>query len=66
MPRLIGIAEDDGADAPVRTAIITWRDQLFLVKEGERIAGYRVGVIAPDAADLVEAVTGATRRLALR
>lgn len=59
---LIGIAEDAG----VRTAIITWRDQLFLVRAGERVADYRVEAIVSDGAELVEAVTGAPRRLAFR
>src|SRR5262245_51939295 len=33
--KLIGLAEDDGADGPVRTAFISGLGDLFLVKEGD-------------------------------
>ena len=35
--RLIGVAEDGAAGSPVRTAIISAPDQLYVVREGERV-----------------------------
>lgn len=45
--KLIGLAEDPGNDGVVRTAIISGHDDLFMVKEGERVADhYRVVTIS--------------------
>jgi hypothetical protein len=65
---LIGVAEDQTAQGLVRTAIVTaLTDELFLVKEGETIAGrYRVKTVGNDAVELTDLVTGTSRRLALR
>src|SRR5215218_7336842 len=60
---LIGIAED-GA---VRTAMVESGEELLMATEGQVLAGrYRVGKVGSDAVDLVDVVTGATRRLVLR
>jgi hypothetical protein len=69
--RLIGIAEDPGADpatdSPVRIAFISAGGQLFNVKEGESILDlYRVTKIAADVVELTDASDGTVRRLALR
>lgn len=65
--KLAGIAEDDGADGPVRTAIISGEGQLFLVKEGDAVTSrYRVSKIAADVVELVDVNDNTTRRLALR
>jgi len=65
--KLVGIAEDPGADGAVRrTAIISAMTQLFFVKEGERVLGrYEVVRITPDAVQLKDA-DGQTFALALR
>ena len=66
---LIGVAEDPGAagGTPVRTAIISGRGQLFLVKEGEVVASrYRVTSIGADAVDLTEATDGSLLHLVLK
>ena len=42
-------------------------DQLFMVTEGQELAGrYRVSAVGADAVELQDVVSGATRRLALR
>jgi hypothetical protein len=65
--KLEGIAEDPGADAPVRTAIIAAAGQLYLVTEGEIVsARYRVEKITATAIELTDTVDGSTRRLALQ
>lgn len=65
--KLSGIAEDPGADGPIRTAIISGEGQLFLVKEGEMVTPrYRVVKISADVAELVEVDTNRTLRLAMR
>jgi hypothetical protein len=51
--KLSGIAEDPGADGPLRTAIISGEGQLFMVKEGEAVtARYRVAKISGDVVEL--------------
>jgi hypothetical protein len=65
--KLAGIAEDDGADGPIRTAIISGEGQLYMVKEGEAVtARYRVSKIAADVVELVDSGDNSVRRLALR
>jgi hypothetical protein len=65
--KLAGVAEDPGADGPVRTAIITGEGQLFTVKEGENVtARYRVVKISADVVELLDLTDNSVRRLALR
>jgi hypothetical protein len=65
---LAGIAEDQQSDKTIRTAIIsTLSGDTFLVKEGESIAGrYRVKAVGADAVELIDLLTGESRRLTLR
>ena len=59
--KLIGVAEDSAAGSPVRTAIISAPDQLYVVKEGERVTSrYRRRTISPDVVELVD--TGDAQR----
>lgn len=65
--KLAGIAEDSGADGPVRTAIISTAGQLFLVKEGENVtSSYRVTKISADGVDLADTRDGSARHLELK
>ncbi|HEV2986027.1 MAG TPA: hypothetical protein VGX46_16635 [Vicinamibacterales bacterium] len=65
--KLAGVAEDPGADGPVRTAIITGDGQLFTVKEGENVTTrYRVVRISADVVELLDLGDNTVRRLALR
>ena len=65
--KLSGIAEDPGADGPIRQAVISGGGQLFIVKEGELVTPrYRVEKISSDVVELTDLVDGSTRRLALR
>jgi hypothetical protein len=65
--KLSGIAEDAGADGPVRIAFISGEGQLFMVKEGETVTPrYRVGKISADVVELVDVSDNSVRRLALR
>ena len=65
--KLAGIAEDAGADGPVRTAIISGGGQLFMVKEGETVTPrYRVAKISADVVELTDVIDNSVRRLALR
>lgn len=60
---LLGIAEEGS----VRTAMIESGDELLMVTEGQTVVGrYRVGTVSPDAVDLIDLGTGATRRLSLK
>jgi hypothetical protein len=65
---LAGIAERKTAAGLTRTAVVEAPgDQLFMVTEGQELAGrYRVSAIGADAVELTDLVTGATRRLGLR
>lgn len=65
--KLAGIAEDEGPEGAVRTAIISGEGQLYLVKEGDEVTPrYRVGKIAADVVELVDIGDNTIRRLALR
>ena len=69
--RLIGVAEDN-ADAgasgrPMRMAIISAPDQLYMVKEGERVASrYGVKRISSDVVELVDSGDASALRLVLK
>jgi hypothetical protein len=65
--KLIGIAEDPGADGPLRTAIISGFGQLFMVKIGERVTErYQVANISSDAAQLTDLGDQSTLTLVLK
>jgi Tfp pilus assembly protein PilP len=60
---LIGLAED----GPTRTAMIESGDDLVMASEGQTVAvRYRVAKVSADAIELVDLVTGTTRRLFLK
>ncbi|MFL6279182.1 MAG: hypothetical protein ACJ731_03665 [Vicinamibacterales bacterium] len=60
---LIGVAEDGAT----RTAMIESGDELVMAAEGETVvARYRVVKVGADAIELVDLVTGTTRRLFLK
>lgn len=65
---LVGLAEQMVDGALTRTAMIgAPGEQLFMVAEGQEVAGqYRVSAVGADAVELVDVTTGATRRLGLR
>jgi len=65
--RLIGVAEDTSAGTTVRTAIIAAPDQLYVVREGERVmARYGVARISSDVVELVDTTDASALRLALK
>lgn len=65
---LVGVAEQKTDAGVKRTAMVAAPgDQLFMVTEGQELAGrYRVSAVGADAVELSDLVTGVTRRLALR
>jgi hypothetical protein len=65
---LVGLAENQGEKGLERTAIISaLSGELFMVKEGELIAGrYRVKAIEKTAVELTDLISGTSRRLTLR
>ena len=65
--RLIGVAEDSASGSPVRMAIISAPDQLYMVKEGERVASrYGVKRISSDVVELVDSGDASALRLVLK
>jgi hypothetical protein len=66
--QLVGVAERTTPAGIVRTALITAdSDDLFMLIDGDTLGGrYRVKAVSADAVELLDLVTGATRRLALR
>jgi hypothetical protein len=66
--QLIGVAERETSTGVVRTAMITAdSDELFMLIEGDTLgARYRVKAVGPEAVELTDLVTAATRRLTLR
>ena len=65
--RLVGIAEDEGTDGLVRTAIISSMGQLFFAKIGEEVTTrYRVEKISGDAAVLIDVGDSSSLTLVLK
>jgi hypothetical protein len=65
---LVGMAEDQSPQGPVRTAIISAEGgELLMVKVGDFLgARYRVQAIGADTVELTDLTSGLVRRLALR
>ena len=63
---LDGVAADTVGGQAQRTAILHTDAGVVLAKEGDEVAGYRVGKIAADAVELVKTADGSTLRLGLR
>jgi hypothetical protein len=61
--KLIGMARDDADGASVLTAILAGRGQVYLVKEGDRVASYTVERISADGVELADSESRATVRL---
>jgi len=65
--KMIGVAQDDGADGPVRTAIIAGTNDLFFVKEGDTVAArFRVVRVDEDAVSLEDVNDGSSLRLSMK
>jgi hypothetical protein len=65
--KLSGIAEDPGADGPIRIAFIAGEGQLFMVREGDAVTPrYRVAKISAEVVELTDVSDNSVRRLALR
>jgi hypothetical protein len=65
--KLIGIAEDVGADGPSRTAIISGLGELYLVKQGDGVTlRYRVAQVSDTDVELRDVNDGATVELHLK
>lgn len=64
---LVGMAERETPDGPVRTAIVSGQGQLFLVGVGDAVTTrYVVRAISADVVELVDDASGESIRLALR
>jgi hypothetical protein len=63
---LDGIASDNMNGQEQRTAIIHTDSGVVLAKEGDELAGYRVGKISADAVELTRTSDGSILRLGLR
>ena len=64
---LLGVAEDGNGTKATRTAILSLRGELLLVKEGESIGNgrYRLTQIGADAIDVEDTTDSHTIRIAL-
>jgi hypothetical protein len=65
--QLVGVAEDQGPDGPVRTAIISAFGQLYFVKPGDTVGSrYRVEVVSGEVTELTDLVDSTKLRIALQ
>jgi hypothetical protein len=65
--KLVGLAEDAGADGPVRTAFIAADGQLFVAKEGDAITPrFKVTKISADVVEITDVTDGSAHRLSLK
>jgi hypothetical protein len=61
---LIGVAEDESPDGPVRTAIISGEGELFLAKAGDAVTSrYRVAQVRPESVEIRDVNDGSVLRL---
>jgi hypothetical protein len=64
---LLGLAEKTDSGHLVRTAVISTGGELWIVKEGDTVAGrFRVGAVSLDRVDLRDVQTGTSRVYRLR
>jgi hypothetical protein len=64
---LLGLAETNEGGRVVRTAVISTGGELWMVKEGDTVAGrYRVAAVAADRVDLKDVQSGTLRSYHLR
>jgi len=64
---LIGMAQDAGEDAEAATAIIAGQGQVYLVKQGDVIAGiYAVGTLSAGSVELIDLAKGGNLRLVMK
>ncbi len=57
--KLIGMAQNTGEDAEAATAIIAGQGQVYLVKQGDLVAGtYTVGTVSADNVELIDLAKG--------
>jgi hypothetical protein len=64
---LIGIAEDSGAEGPVRTAVLSWQGELIFAKEGDNLSPqYKVSRISSEVVELLDTSDGNVLRVALK
>jgi hypothetical protein len=65
--KLVGVAEDEGPDGPIRTAIISAFGQLYFVKPGDTVGSrYRVEVVSGEVTELTDLVDSTKLRIALQ
>jgi hypothetical protein len=66
--KLVGIAEDEGPDGAVRTAIISSSSgELFFAKPGDRLADrYQIAKISSEAAEVTDLANDSTFTLILK
>lgn len=65
--RLVGVAEDPGPDGPLRTAIVSGFDQLFMLKVGDLFGGhFKVLAVSADAIQVEDTTTGGGFTLTMR
>jgi len=65
--KLVGMAEDSGANGPVRTAFISGDGQFFVAKEGDALTPrFKVTKISADVVEITDVTDGSTHRLTLK
>jgi hypothetical protein len=65
--KLIGMAQDDGLDAPAATAIVAGHGQVYLVRSGDVIPpAYTVVRVDADSIELSDGTNGTTFRLFMK
>ncbi len=62
--KVVGLGEDASPNGPVRTAVISGSEQLFVVRDGVMVTSrYQVMSISPDRVELTDLQTGSIVRL---
>jgi hypothetical protein len=66
LPKLVAIVANATDGGLLRTAVLSFNDDVQILKPGETIGKFVVRAIAVDGADLVDPATGATFHISLR
>lgn len=66
LPKLVAIVVNTTDDGAVRSAVVSFNDDVQILKEGATIGKFVVRAIAADGADLVDPSSGASFHISLR
>jgi hypothetical protein len=66
LPKLVAIVVNTTDDGPVQSAVVSFNDDIQILKQGATVGKFVVRAITADGADLVDPASGTTFHISLR